>query len=404
MAASTQTLSAQVARRLLLHTHGLLAPAPGGPCTPQRLLSEVNRLGFVQLDTIAVVERAHHHIAWSRLPAYAPGMLEGLHASGALFEHMTHDASLIPTPWWPHWRHRFQRVAWKTWIRQRLGKDGRRVLDGVRARIAAEGPLMARDFEGPRRAKGAGGWWEWKPAKAALELLWRTGELSVARRVNFHKVYDLTERVLPAAWAAPTPDPAEHVDWACRTAMERLVVATPGEVAAFWKAIPPAAARAWMHRAAAAGELVPVRVEAFRPRARAAPAGPPRSAFALADWQARAAALPDPPARTVVLSPFDPVLRDRARAERLFGFAYRFEAFTPAPRRTFGYYVLPVLEGDRTIARLDARVDRDAAALELLGLWWEPHAKPTPARRRTLHHALETYAHFCGATTIKSPT
>ena len=196
---------------------------------------------------------------------------------------------------------------------------------------------MTRDFEDTRGEEADRTWWGWKPEKAALEYLWRTGEAAVAGRVNFHKIYDLAERVLPEAHAAPRPGEDEHLDWACGTALDRLGVATAEEVASFWRAVPLDRARAWCARAAAAGEIEAVRVEVVD--------GSSRNAYAVPDWESRAAALPPAPSRIRLLSPFDPILRDRRRTLRLFGFDYRLEAFVPAPKRQYVYYVLPILEG-----------------------------------------------------------
>src|SRR5205823_4820134 len=242
----------------------------------------------------------------------------------------------------------------------------------------------SQDFEHERRG-ASGAWWDWKPQKAALELLWMTGELMVARRAGFQKVYDLTERVLPAAHAAPRPDARAHIEWACRTALERLLIATPKELAEFWDAVDVSQAKTWCAEAVRAGRLTPVLVEA-------ADGTPPRASFAVVDWAQRLERLPAPPARTRLLSPFDPVLRDRARARRLFGFDYRFEAFVPAPQRQYGYYVLPVLEGDRLVGRLDAKFDRRAGLLNVRRLDWEPGVRATARRRKELTRALERLA------------
>lgn len=391
------TLSAADAQRLFLGAQGLLDD-PALRATTASLQALIERLGFVQVDTINVVARAHDLTLFSRLDGYRPEQLKRLlEGNRSLFEGFTHDASAIPTAWFPHWKPRFARDrarihahAW--WQHHFRGTDGGTVVAEVKARIAREGPLKSADFEHPEKR---GPWWGWKPQKAALDFLWRSGELLVPRREGFQKVYDLAERVLPEAHILPCPSSAEHLAWACGTAAERLWVFTPKELADFWASVEAVEARAWCAAEARAGRIVPVTVTGAD--------GEVRPAFALADWEARLARLPDPPARTRLLCPFDPILRDRTRALRRFGFDYRFEAFVPEPKRQYGYFVLPILEGDRLVGRLDPKLHRDRGLLEIKGLWWEPGIKPTKARRRGLDQALERLAAFLGANEILMP-
>lgn len=390
------TITARDARRLLLGAQGLLDD-PADRLGPTSLQRFVERLGFVQVDTINVVARAHHLTLHSRRDGYRPEHLRALlETRRSLFEHWTHDASAIPTAWFVHWKPRFardrERIRRHRWWQHHFrGTVGERVVDDVKARIAREGPLRSADFEHPEKR---GPWWGWKPQKAALDFLWRSGELMVPRRDGFQKVYDLTERVLPAAAAAPAPAPDAHVAWACGTAMARLGVASPKELADFWHAVDARAAADWCAAEAAAGRIVRVVVES-------ADGTPPRSAFAPADWERRLRHLPEPADRTRLLCPFDPVLRDRARGLRRFGFDYRFEAFVPPPKRRWGYFVMPILEGETIVGRLDPKLHRDRGVLEVRGLWWEPGIRPTTARRRRLDEALARLATFVGATDVQ---
>nr|WP_279343127.1 crosslink repair DNA glycosylase YcaQ family protein [Geothrix paludis] len=355
-------------------------------------------MGFVQMDTINVVARAHDLTLFSRLDGYRPEQLRKLlEDRRSLFEGFTHDASAIPTAWFGHWKPRFARDrerihahAW--WQNHFRGTDGARVVGDVKARIEREGPLKSSDFEHPEKR---GPWWGWKPQKAALDFLWRSGELMIPRREGFQKLYDLTERVLPDHHALPCPDPEAHVEWACASAAERLVIFTPKELAEFWASIEAAEAKAWCDRAAKAGRILPLAVEGAD--------GEARPAFALTDWEKRLAKLPEPPERTRLLCPFDPILRDRTRALRRFGFDYRFEAFVPEPKRQYGYFVLPILEGERFVGRLDPKLHRDRGLLEVRGLWWESGIKATKARKRGLDDALERLATFVGAEEILLP-
>lgn len=374
-------IPAATARRLLMGGKGLLGD-PARRATPAAVRKLIEHLGFVQVDTISVAARAHDHILMSRFDDYEPAMLAKLlERDRSLFEHWTHDASIIRADWRPWWQVRYVRYAERTrsrWWQGRLGPDPERLLDDVESRIRAEGPLMSRDFETP---PGAGGpWWGWKPAKAALEYLWRTGRLTIVRRERFQKVYDLTERVFPGAH--PHPCDATHADWACRAALERLGVATPAELAGFAAAVSNAEATAWCKAAAAKGDVVPVLVEDTE--------GNRRPAFARPDWNR--VRLPAAPDRIRLLSPFDPVVRDRKRALRLFGFDYRFEAFVPAPKRKYGYYVMPLLEGDAIVGRADVKLHRAERLLEVKGLWWEPGITPDAPRRQRLDDAIDVFA------------
>lgn len=397
------TITADAARRLLLGAQGLYDD-PERRATPSALRSLIRRLGYVQIDSIRIVERAHHLTLASRMDDYAPALLRHLlEEDRSLFEHWTHDASVIPTEWFAYWRPRFDRykksVRGNRWWRARVGDEADRIIAYVRTRIERDGPLQSRDFEHDRRGE-PGGWWAWKPQKAALEYLWRSGELAIARRENFRKVYDLTERVLPEAHAAPAPSHEAHVDWACRSALDRLGVATPSELAAFWKAVSVADARTWCTESARCGDIERVLVESE------APEEPSRVAFAVADWRERLRRRPyanGPPQRMRLLSPFDPVVRDRARLERLFNFLYRFEAFVPAPKRRYGYYVLPILEEDRFVGRVDPKFHRDQRWLDVRAVWWERGERPSRRRTAVLEEAVNRLAVSIGAETWSLP-
>ena len=395
-------VSAEAARLLLMGAQGLLEdPARAGGAPGLRKLIE--RMGFVQLDSINVVERAQHLTLASRLDHYSHAHFAALlEKERSLFEHWTHDASAVPTKWFAHWKPRFERerkrVMKNRWWRERMGSNASKVIDEVRGRVAREGPLRSQDFERDRDGDGiaSSAWWGWKPQKAALEFLWTTGELMVLRRENFQKVYDLTERVLPAHHAAPPPGEREHVEWACRTALERLAVATPRELAQFWDTVEVTRAKGWCEEALREGRITAVVVEA-------ADGSKPKPAFAIRDWERRLRALPAPPERTRLLSPFDPVLRDRARARRLFGFDYRFEAFVPEPQRRYGYYVLPVLEGDRLVGRLDPKFERREGLLNVRKVYWEPDVRVTKPRLKGLERAAERLAQLVGASRVALP-
>ena len=392
-------VTAKAARLLLMDAQGLLEDS-SRPATPAVLQELIERMGFIQLDSINVVERAQHLTLASRLDNYRHGHFSQLlEQERSLFEHWTHDASAIPTRWFAHWKPRFaserERILNKPWWMERMGAKPDTIIKHVRERIISEGPLRSKDFEHKQQGTSSA-WWGWKPQKAALEFLWSTGELMVTRREKFQKVYDLTERVLPELNETPLPTEREHVDWVCRTALERLVIATPKEIAKFWNAIGIAQAKAWCGEAVQSGLITPVLVESLD-------GSKSRPAFAIPDWERRLRKLPEPPARIRLLSPFDPVLRDRARALRLFDFDYRFEAFVPEPKRQYGYYVLPILEGDRLVGRLNPKFERREGLLNIFQVYWELGIRLTRQRQRELGQAVERLAKFIGARDIVLP-
>lgn len=385
-----RVLTNSEARRLLLARQCLAGDKPAG------LGAIIDRLGYVQLDSIRVVERAHHHILFSRDLAHRPAKLDRLFARDrALFEHWTHDACLIPIAFYPHWRHRFDREA--KWIsgsegwRARMG--GSHLAKEIRARIEREGPLRARDIESQTGRTGP--WWGWSREKAALEYLWFTGVLAIAARDGFQKVYDLAERVIPESLRKANPSHRETVDWACDGALARLGAATAGEIADFWTLASRADVAAWAKREARAKRLIEIGIAGTDGKVRPALARP-----SLLDELPR---LPAPPGRLRLLSPFDPVLRNRQRTERLFGFDYRIEVFVPAPRRRYGYYVFPILEGDRFTGRIDLKADRAKDILRVQGLWLEPPFKLTPARKTRLETELARQARLAGVSAIEFP-
>lgn len=383
------------ARRLFLDRHAL-AEQPTGPSRGADLHDLIERLGFVQIDSINTVERAHHMILFARRQGYRPKHLKPLlERDRHLFEHWTHDASIVPVAFFPHWQMRFERSAerlrerWHNWH----GEGFADKFDEILERVRDHGPVMSSEV-GADEERSNGGWWDWHPSKTALEYLWRTGALSVCRREGFFKVYDLTERVIPAAFGSAKPGVAETVDWACNAALDRLGFATSGEIAAFWETVTPAEAKTWCHAALKRGALIEIEVES-------SDGSRPRRCFARPDVFERADQAPIPPGRIRILSPFDPALRDRKRAERLFGFNYRIEVFVPAHKRLYGYYVFPVLEGDRLVGRIDMKCERETGVLRVKAYWPEVKITLSKSRRARLETALDRMARFAGCERVE---
>ena len=379
----TLKISNRDARRLWLDAQGL-SVAPTGPVD---LPGTIRKLGFVQLDTIRVVARAHDHILWSRNQNYREPMLEKcLGQDRHVFEHFTHDASVIPMEFYPMWRRQFRRLEEKVrgweWHRGMLDEEGRA---DIRRRIEAEGPLSTKAFD--TKIVGKREMWRRPPHKLALDYMWYAGELSTSHREGFTKFYDLTTRVIPDHHRETEHDDEVQVDWLCREALDRLAFGTPGDIQRFWAAADLGEVKDWTE--ANASELVPVEIESV--------SGQWTAALAPADIEARLEAAPAPVSRLRILNPFDPVIRDRNRLTRLFGFDYRIEIFVPAAKRQWGYYVYPLLEGDRFVGRIEVKADREKGELSVHNLWHEPGVKWTDARAARLDAELARMARFVGA-------
>lgn len=365
----------QAARRLWLAAQGL-GHAPTGPLD---VLGIIKHLGFVQLDTIQVITRAHHHIIWSRNQHYREPMLNQLMADErGVFEHYTHDASVLPMAYYPMWQRQFRRkkemLDRSKYYSTMLDKTAR---DEMKTRLAQDGPLSTHAFDTKAAKKGM---WVRPPHKLALDYMWYTGELATSHRYNFTKFYDLADRVFPAEVRAETHSDQAQVNWLCHGALDRMGFATLAEIQKFWEATDRREVKAW----AEAAELVPVEVQAAD--------GSWYQAFAPMDISDRLSALRTPTTRLRILSPFDPAVRDRARLSRLFGFDYRIEIFVPAAKRKWGYYVFPMLEGDRFVGRIEAKADRAKSVLNVLNLWAEPGVKWTGARGAKLDAELARLA------------
>ncbi|MEO1686836.1 MAG: crosslink repair DNA glycosylase YcaQ family protein [Pseudomonadota bacterium] len=381
------------ARRLFLDRHGLLRPG-GGAGAGADLEGVLRDLGFVQVDSVDTLARAHDLILWSRRTRYRPKALGALVARRrTAFEHWTHDASVMPMEFYPMWRLKFARDEAR--MRARWPRDRREgweaEIDAVLRHVSQAGATCSLDVR-EEAAKSSSGWWDWHPSKTALEFLWRSGRLAICRRKGFRKYYDLAERVIPAEFLNRRHGDAEIVDWALREALRRLGFATSGELAAFFAIATPEEAKAWCAEALAAGRILEAEVET-------ADGGRRRGFTTEADLDA-AAALPEPSGRVRLLSPFDPALRDRARAERLFGFHFRIEIFVPEARRRYGYYVFPVLQGDRLIGRLDAKRVGDALALR--AFWPEAGVRMGKARIAGLMAELERVTGLAGVSAVRA--
>ena len=366
----TEHITLPLARRIALAAQGFGRPRPAA-VTAAHLGRNIARLGLHQIDSVNVLVRAHYLPAFSRLGAYDRDLLDRAawsprRSQRRLFEYWAHEASLLPFELHPLLRWRMARAerGETGWGRLRAFAGERRgEAEAALARIRDEGPLAASDFEGGR---GASGWWEWSHAKAALEYLFWAGRVTTrSRRGSFERVYDLAERVIPAPiLAVPTPDEAEAHRRLIARAAQALGVATATDLRDYFR-LGPEEARAAIAVLVEEGELQPVTVEGWR-----APA-----------FLHRDARRPRRIAGQALLAPFDPLIWERSRTERLFGFRYRIGIYTPADKREHGYYVLPFLMDEGLVARVDLKADRARSRLLVQKVTLEPDA-PAEAGER----------------------
>jgi len=376
-------LDLPAARALLLAAQGL-DRRPRRKAAKRDVLATIRRMGVLQIDTISVVNRSPYLVLWSRLGAYDPRWLEQLLAEGRLFEYWAHEACFLPIEDYPLFRHKMLDRSWTRWryshaVMEKHAASVERILAGIRE----NGPVRSAEL-GDRRS-GTGSWWGWKPEKRILESLFTAGELMIARREGFQRVYDLRERVLPK-WDDADLPPQDAVHHALvLKAVRALGVAKAKWVADYYrmgKKETPALVRALGD----AGELIPVRVEGWKEPGYVHPDHLPLAQ--------RAAAGALKPVLTTLLSPFDPVVWDRTRGSELFGFDYRLECYTPAPKRVYGYFTLPILRRGQLIGRLDPKAHRRDWVFEVKAIYLEPGVRVTSALVADVARAIRECAEW----------
>ena len=356
-------LSLRQARRIALAAQGFADPLPTGKVTARHLHRVLGRTQLLQIDSVNVFARAHHMPVYSRLGPWDPALLDDVaFRRREVFEYWGHMASYLPVRLQPLLRWRMQRVSvheegWGRLIA--LNKERPDFVEQVRARVAAEGPVSAGQLR--EETTRLGPWWGWDDVKVALEWLFWAGQVAIARRTNgFERIYDLPERVLPAAVLdAPTPAADEAKRELVRLSAGSLGVATERDLRDYFR-LTPADGKAAVAALVEEGALLPVTVDGWKHPAYLDPA----------------AARPRWVRRNALLSPFDPLVWERARTQRLWGVDYRIEIYVPAPKRVYGYYCLLFLQDEEITARVDLKSDRKHGVLRVAAAWVEPGCVP----------------------------
>jgi uncharacterized protein YcaQ len=362
-----ERLSAAQARRIALAAQGFAEPRPSGRIDARHVRKVLDRIGLLQLDSVNVFCRSHYLPLLARLGPYPRELLDSLtaHTAGPvrreMFEYWAHEASLVPVALHRLLRWRMARAATDPWpgIR-RIAREKPELLDDVLDLIARNGPIRSSETGIAPIAPRPGHMWNWHDGKIALEYLFYAGRVTAARRVNFERFYDLPERVLPqTVIAAPTPEPADAHRELIRIAARAHGVGTEPDLRDYFRMSHKATKQA-VAELVEAGELSPVEVDGWK-----APA-----------YLWHEARRPRRVTARALLSPFDSLVWFRERTERIFGFRYRIEIYTPAAQRIYGYYVLPVLLGESLVGRVDLKSDRQAGVLRVQAAYLEDGHDP----------------------------
>ncbi|CAI2538498.1 winged helix-turn-helix domain-containing protein [Serratia ficaria] len=384
---NTPVISLASARALHLAAQGLLSPLKR-QARPDDVVTAIQRMGLLQIDTISVVARSPYLVLFSRLGDYRPEWLEQALAGRRLFEYWAHEACFLPIEDFGLLRHRMlqpQGMGWKysiDWVREH-----QTAMDDLLRHIAEQGAVRSADFNA--NGKGSSGWWDWKPEKRHLETLFTAGKLMVAERRNFHRVYDLTERLLPQ-WddrrhtLAEEPARREMLSRSCRY----LGIFRAEWLADYYrlKRVAPKALLASLQQQ---GDILPVRVEGLDAQFYV------HRSLTAALQQAEQGELRS--SVTSLLSPFDPVVWDRRRALELFNFDYRLECYTPKEKRRYGYFTLPVLQRGELVGRIDAKMHRRQKVFEIISFHPEPQVRLGKLRAQDIRQAITRSAKWHGA-------
>lgn len=363
------------ARKIILHAGGLSKRAQFGKGR-EAVYKLIDHLGFIQIDTNYVVERAHHHAIASRVPDYKSEWLEELQADGRIFEFFTCDSGYMPMH-----NYRFSLPVKEGFKKSRkpVTQAENNLMNRVLDRIAREGPLMVKDFENDRQ-EASKGWWDWRPSKIALERLYMDGRLMVTRNKDFHKVYDLPINLIPDDIDTTIPTPEEFARHVIRRELRALGIAYAKEMA--WKAhfVKDNLVKKEVEKLAAEGEICQVAIEGMK----TAPL------YMLPSYKNKKIELSGD---AFILSPFDTLNFFRHRLRDFFDFDYQIECFVPQAKRKYGYFSLPVLLGDVFVARMDSKADRKAKVLTVHNLHFEKVKLSGPEVEKVAE-AIKAFARF----------
>ncbi|GEA51507.1 hypothetical protein VIN01S_23110 [Vibrio inusitatus NBRC 102082] len=366
-------LSKPEAQKIALLSQGLCSPELKG-VVAQRALSSIHQLGYVQIDTISVVQRAHHHVLWSRNHTYQPSYLDQLVANKDIFEYWSHAASYLPMKNFRYTlprKHTFKSGQQKHWY-----KKDEALMSSVLNKIKHEGPLMAKDFES-EVLKRTG--WESKPTKQTLELLYMQGDLMITERRNFHKVYDLTERVLPDNADTTMPTTKEYGEFLALNYLKAHGIGTPSEMGYLLKSS-KALIQQSLNELIESNKVEQVSVE--------------KQTFYTTSGSLELLNKRLSRNRVHLLSPFDNAVIQRKRISQLFDFDYQLECYVPAAKRQFGYFCLPIIWSGELVGRADCRVEKSTSTLQVLNLFIEKALTDTDSFEEALTKELNAFAKF----------
>jgi uncharacterized protein YcaQ len=369
------TLTTSQARKIILHAAGLTRPAQFGKGR-EAVFKLIEHLGYIQVDTNYTVERAHHHAIFSRVPDYQLEWLEELQADGRIFEFFTSDSGYQPMH-----EFRFSLPVKKAFAANRkpLTRAEINLMSKVLDRVAREGPLMVKDFEDDR-LEASSGWWDWRPAKVALERLYLDGKLMVTRTKDFQRVYDLPKNLVTDDIDTSMPTPEEFARHTILRVLRSLGIAYVKEMA--WRArfVKGHIIREEIHKLVAEGQVCTVKIEGLK----TAPL------YMLPVYRNKKIQLSGD---AFILSPFDNLNVFRHRLRDFFDFDYQIECFVPEPKRKYGYFSLPVIVGDTFVARMDSKADRKQKALIIHNLHFEPVKLARPGLAQ-ITNAIQKFANF----------
>jgi len=374
--------SAGKLRRIALNQQGLLKADCFGR-GKQATLRAIEHIGYVQIDTLSVVERAHHHVLWSRVSNYMPKFLDQLVEERKLFEYWFHAASWLPMR---DYRFALPRMARTNGERDWFASCDKKLVRHILQRVREEGPLRARDFEDSRETKKP--WWDWKPAKQALEQLFMQGELMVSRRENFHKVYDLPERILPEWVDTRMPEMDEYAAHLVDTTLRSHGFATLKSISYLRKGrLLRDAIEQQLQLRIETGSVTSLTLQ--------------DNILVYADSALLETQAPRSSARVRILSPFDNAVIQRQRGREVFNFDYLIECYVPQSRRRFGYFSLPILYRDRLVGRVDCKAHRFEQRLEIKSLHVE-YAVDNDFSK-AFDRSIQAFALFNGCREVSGP-